>query len=142
MLTPLDTLEHLQARLGEAAAGLELTGGADYLSLALELPFAPAVVPHFGGPQFHLLHTHRDELRAGYGVAAEWQAAGPDRLRVLRAHARELSASWRHCDPDETGFTGYALLGLAARARRGCRMPSSGCRKRRSARAAARRRSC
>jgi menaquinone-specific isochorismate synthase len=34
---------------------------------------------------------------------------------VLRAQARRLSASWRHLDPDETGFNGFAMLGFAAR---------------------------
>jgi menaquinone-specific isochorismate synthase len=115
MLTPLDTLEHLTARLREAAAALDLARGADYLSLVLDLPWAPAQVPQVAGPQFHFLHAHRDELRSGYGVVGEWHASGPDRLRLLRARARRLSAAWRHVDPDETGFTGFALLGFAAR---------------------------
>jgi menaquinone-specific isochorismate synthase len=116
MLSPLDTLGHLTARLGEAAAGLDMSRGADFLSLVLDLPCSPAGVPQVGGPQFHFLHTHRDELRSGYGVAGEWHASGPDRLLMLRAKAQRLSASWRHSDPDETGFTGFALLGFAARA--------------------------
>lgn len=115
MLAPLDTLDGLKARLRESLATLPSAPGARFLSLVLELPEVPAIVPELDGPQFFLLHHHRDELRAGYGIAAEWHASGPGRLVRLREEARALSAAWQQLDPDETGFTGFTLLGFAAR---------------------------
>jgi menaquinone-specific isochorismate synthase len=115
MLAPLDTLNHLRARLHELTGRILAAPPDGALSVVLELPEIPAPPPTLAGPQFRLLHAHRDELRAGYGIAAEWRADGPDRLAKLRAHARRLARGWHHLDPDETGFTGFALVGFAAR---------------------------
>jgi menaquinone-specific isochorismate synthase len=115
MLAPLDHLDHLKARLRASAGRLASAGGEGFASLTLELPQAPTTAPPLAGPQFQLHHGHRDELRAGYGIAGEWRADGPERLSVLRGHAQGLAASWLQLDPDETGFTGFAFLGFAAR---------------------------
>jgi menaquinone-specific isochorismate synthase len=115
MLAPLDTLNHLKARLREMAGDLEAARTDGCLSLVLELPEIGMVPPRLAGPHFRFLHAHRDELRAGYGVAAEWRASGHERLQRLRSRAKGLAATWRHLDPDETGFTGFAMLGFAAR---------------------------
>jgi menaquinone-specific isochorismate synthase len=115
MLAPLDQLDHLKARLRASAGRLASAGGEGFASLILELPQAPTTAPLLAGPQFQLHHGHRNALRAGYGVAGEWRAGGPERLSVLRGHAQGLAASWRQLDPDETGFTGFAFLGFAAR---------------------------
>ena len=88
--------------------------GGTLLSLILELPVSPGQPPELSGPRFALLHGRRGELRAGWGRAAEWRAAGPSRLPELRARARSLAAGWRQWDPDETGFGGFALVGFAA----------------------------
>jgi len=53
-------------------------------------------------------------MRAGFGIAHELRAAGPNRLSELGARARALSPRWQQIDPDETGFHGFALLGFAA----------------------------
>jgi menaquinone-specific isochorismate synthase len=115
MLAPLDTLNHLKARLREMAGDIETARRDGFLSLVLELPEIGTVPPRLAGPQFCFLHAHRDEMRAGYGVAGEWRAGGRERLCKLRSRARGLAATWRHLDPDETGFTGFAMLGFAAR---------------------------
>jgi len=114
MLAPLDTLHRLTASLREALAAGAGACGTRVLSIALELPQAPAMAPRVAGPQFHLVHGHRDELRAGYGIAGEWRAAGPQRLAVLRGQAHRLARSWTHLDPDETGYSGFAFLGFGA----------------------------
>jgi isochorismate synthase len=125
MLAPLDTLSHLKARLGEHATAVASAGDQGFVSLVLELPETPVTLPQIAGSQFQLLHSHREELRAGYGVAGEWHASGPDRLSELRRQAFALSDSWQHLDPDETGFKGFALLGLAARATDPAQVPTS-----------------
>lgn len=114
MLAPLQTLEQLVARLGETIDGLALARAEGFVSLILELPQGLSMAPELPGPRFQFAHNHRGELRAGYGIAAEWTAAGEDRLDRLGAAARRLSAAWEHCDPDETGFSGFAMLGFAA----------------------------
>jgi menaquinone-specific isochorismate synthase len=115
MLAPLDTLDHLKARLREALGRRAPLVGDGILSLVLELPEVPTCMPRLEGAQFHLAHAHRGELCVGYGVAREWSAAGPERLSRLREQAERLSVGWSNLDPDETGFTGLALLGFAAR---------------------------
>lgn len=115
MLAPLDTLDHLKARLGEHAGEVARDARSGFVSLTLELPEVPTHAPRLTGPRFQFLHAHREEIRAGYGIAGEWLVGGPDRLSELRKAARRLTGSWRHLDPDETGLSGFALLGLAAR---------------------------
>ena len=114
MLAPLDLLDQLKARLDESLGSVPRDCGGKLLSLILDLPVAPTLPPELTGPRFGLVHARRGELRAGYGVAAEWQAAGPERLAELRVRAHRLAAGWRQWDPDETGFSGFSLLGFAA----------------------------
>ncbi len=114
MLASLDLLEQLQARLDEAIGLIPLGAEGGLASLTLELPLGPALPPDLDCPRFGFVYGTRGELRAGYGVAAEWTAGGPARLECLGAMARELAEQWRQIDPDETGFAGFALLGFAA----------------------------
>ena len=114
MLAPLKTLEQIVARLSETIGTLRLDRGEGFVSLALELPKGLTMAPDLAGPQFQFAHNHRGEIRAGYGVAAEWQAQGESRLETLRNVARRISDQWQHLDPDETGFSGFAMLGFAA----------------------------
>lgn len=114
MLAPLDLLQQLQARLDETLGSLPWDTGKGLASLALALPSAPVLPPELSGPRFGLLHGRRGELRAGYGIAAQWQAAGPNRIQELGRRARALAPLWHQADPDESGFHGFALLGFAA----------------------------
>ncbi|MBK1716282.1 isochorismate synthase [Thiocystis violacea] len=114
MLQPLHVLEQLKARLRETFGNLPLDQRAGPVSLILELPHGLANAPDLPGPRFHFGHNHRGDLRAGYGIAGEWRSQGPERLQRLRAIARTLSADWRQYDPDETGFSGFGMLGFAA----------------------------
>lgn len=114
MLAPLQTLERVVARLHETIDSLPLTRSRGYVSLILELPQALNMAPDVPGARFQLAHNHRGELRAGYGVAAEWTADGETRLARLRGNASALARGWEQIDPDETGFTGFAMLGFAA----------------------------
>lgn len=136
MLAPLQVLDQLKAALTEGVAALPVgcdqgvvhdqgagevaesrpdTGPRQGLvSLVLALPRVPTSLPQLAGPQFQFRHVHRDELRAGYGCAAEWNADGPDRLQRLAAAGRALSACWDRADPDETGLDAFAMLGFAA----------------------------
>ncbi|AFL75033.1 isochorismate synthase family protein [Thiocystis violascens DSM 198] len=114
MLAPLKVLEQLKARLHETIGTLPLGQPGGYASLILELPHGLGIAPDLAGPQFHFAHNHRGDLRAGYGIAGEWRARGPDRLRILRAAAKGVAANWQHMDPDETGFLGFGMLGFAA----------------------------
>ncbi|EXJ15590.1 isochorismate synthase [Imhoffiella purpurea] len=114
MLQPLKVLEQLKARLREAVAQLPLDRDAGHASVILELPHGLSHAPDIPGPRFLFAHSHRGDLRAGYGIAGEWRAEGPERLEVLRAKARAVTADWQHLDPDETGFSGFGMLGLAA----------------------------
>lgn len=114
MLAPLDLLQQLQARLDEALCSVPCADGEGLASLVLALPSAPAVPPDLPGPKFALLHGRRGEMRAGFGIAHELRAAGPNRLNELGTQARTLSPRWQQIDPDETGFHGFALLGFAA----------------------------
>ncbi|MBK5930471.1 isochorismate synthase [Halochromatium salexigens] len=122
MLAPRQVLEQLKARLAEGIERLPLAsargaGGEaeqDLVSLLLALPRVPSSLPQLAGAQFQFRHVHRDELRAGYGTAAEWRAQGTDRLRHLAASGRALRAHWYRADPDETGFEAFAMLGFAA----------------------------
>jgi isochorismate synthase len=116
MLAPVEILDQLKERLAETVGTAIPLTGTGFASIVLSLPAVPAVAPQLGGPQFHFVHGHRGETRAGYGFAAEWEAAGPSRLQTLRAAARRLAGSWRQIDLDETGFRGFAMLGFAARA--------------------------
>ena len=106
MLAPLKALEQLKARLGETIGSIpsESTG---FASLILELPHGLTMAPDLPGPRFHFAHNHRGDLRAGYGIAGEWWAEGPARLRTLGEIARGLAANWTQIDPDETGFSGF-----------------------------------
>lgn len=114
MLAPLQLIEQLRARVRETLAHEDLARSSGVLSLTLALPHRLTAAPDLEGPRFQFAHAHRGELRAGYGVTAEWQASGATRLSQLRAHARALSAGWQQRDPDETGFSGFAMLGFAA----------------------------
>ena len=114
MLAPIPLLDQLRARIDESISALPL-GAADGLaSLVLDLPVIPAVAPEIPDHRFALMHGRNGELRAGYGIAAEWQAQGPARLSELRLRTQRLAEGWHQWDPDETGFTGFGLLGLAA----------------------------
>lgn len=114
MLAPLETLEQLKARLAGAVRRFPLSRGPGFASFILQLPQVPRLAPQLSGPQFHFTHRHREELLAGYGIAQEWQAAGPARLRDLRTCAESLKDAWWHCDIDDTGYLGFAMLGFAA----------------------------
>jgi isochorismate synthase len=114
MLAPLDLLDQLQAQLEETLGCLPWDAPEGMASLVIGLPVAPALPPELSGPRFGLLHGRRGELRAGYGIAAQWRAAGPNRLQKLGARARSLASQWHQVDPEETGFHGFALLGFAA----------------------------
>jgi len=107
-------LDQLQARLDEGIALVPTSRAGGFASLVLELPELPALPPDLDCPRFGCSHGQRGELRAGYGIAAEWTAQGPERLQELRTQARRLTAHWQQIDPDETGFQGFALLGFAA----------------------------
>ena len=119
MGSPFPLLDQLQARVSLYGRELDLLGGQGLVSLALRLPEAPLRAPRLAGPQFQLLHPQGGELKAGYGIAAEWRAAGGDRLSVLRDQARHLASGWRRIDPEGTGCGGFAFLGFAARPRPG-----------------------
>ena len=114
MLQPLKILEQLKARLRETIGTLTLDRPSGCVSLVLELPHGLTHAPDLAGPRFHFAHNHRGDLRAGYGIAAEWRAQGADRLATLRARARSVAADWQQSDPDETGFSGFGMLGFAA----------------------------
>ena len=114
MLAPLKTLEQIIARLGETIDALPLARTEGFASLVLELPLGLAMAPEIPGPQFQFAHNHRGDVRAGYGIACEWTAAGEARLQTLRTAATRMSAQWEHFDPDETGFSGFTMLGFAA----------------------------
>jgi len=114
MLAPLALLEQLQARLDEAIGLIPTDRTPGFASLVLELPEAITLPPELDCASFSFSHGQAGELRAGYGVAAQWTAQGSDRLRVLSARARDLTRHWQHLDPDETGFLGFAMLGFAA----------------------------
>lgn len=107
-------LDHIKAQVAEAINALTLPTHARLVSLVIALPRAPAGAPQLPGAQFQFLHTHRDELRAGYGSAAEWQADGARRLQRLAAVAQGLTRDWYRADPGKTGFDGFAMLGFAA----------------------------
>ena len=126
VLAPLQVLDQLKARLAEGIEMLPLASsravgedvgedeGQGLVSLLLALPRVPSSLPQLTGAQFQFRHVQRDELRAGYGTAVEWHAAGTDRLRHLAASGRALRAQWSRADPDETGFEAFAMLGFAA----------------------------
>ncbi|MBK1694120.1 isochorismate synthase [Chromatium weissei] len=114
MLAPLKVLEQLRARLHETISLLPLDQADGFVSLILALPHALTIAPELPGPQFHFAHNHRDELRAGYGIAGEWLAEGAARLSTLGATVKAATANWQQFDPDETGFTGFGMLGFAA----------------------------
>ncbi|NKN32255.1 isochorismate synthase [Marichromatium bheemlicum] len=114
MLAPLQRLEQLKARVREAIATPGFGHPHGLVSLALELPQPLHAAPELSGPRFQFAHSHRGELRAGYGIAAEWQAAGEQRLQRLREQARAAATDWHQLDPDETGLGGFAMLGFAA----------------------------
>ncbi len=120
MLAPLKILEQIKARLRETLGILPLGEAEGFGSLILELPCGFGLAPDLPGPRFHFAHSHRGDLRAGYGVAGEWIAQGPGRLQRLRAVARAVAARWHQVDPDETGFSGFAMLGLAAAPNESC----------------------
>jgi hypothetical protein len=114
MLQSLQLLDQLKARLRETLGLLPLARGTGPVSLILELPHPLAGAPDLDGPRFHFAHNHRGDLRAGYGIAGEWRAQGPERLSELRRVGRSLRDSWLQFDPDETGFSGFGMLGFAA----------------------------
>lgn len=111
-----DLLDQIKARLH--LYGRELarsTAQEGLISLALTLPEVPARAPSLGGAQFQLVHPQRREMQVGYGIAAEWQASGGERLRTLRERGHRLAATWRQTDPEGTGCAPFAFLGFAAR---------------------------
>ena len=114
MLAPLALQEQLKARLAEAIGLLPTAAPRGFASLILELPHPLALPPELAGPGFGFARGGEGEMRAGFGVAAQWTAAGPERFADLRAQAGRLTADWAVQDPDETGFRGFALLGFAA----------------------------
>lgn len=117
MLAPLQILDQLKLRVVEQLGTLPLRAdGAStgMVSLLLALPRAPAGAPQLAGPQFQFLHPQRQELRAGYGCAAQWDAEGSDRLERLGSIAEALRPHWHRSDPDETGLDAFAMLGFAA----------------------------
>lgn len=111
---PLQVLDQLKAALSEGIAALPLDQDQGLVSLLLALPRVPTSLPQLAGPQFQFRHVHRDELRAGYGCAAEWSAEGPDRLQRLAAAGRALRPHWDRADPDETGLDAFAMFGFSA----------------------------
>jgi menaquinone-specific isochorismate synthase len=113
---PPQALEQLKLALSAGLETLAPLGSGGVVSLLLALPRVPTRLPRLNGPQFYFRHIHRGELLAGYGVAAEWSAEGPDRLRRLAGSARQLRPAWRRCDPDQTGLDAFAMLGFAATA--------------------------
>jgi isochorismate synthase len=118
MLAPFDAPNLVKAqlltRLQETVTQLPLSLPGGYASLTLELPHLPVAAPDLPEPQFLFSHARREELRAGYGIAGQWQTAGPERLRRLRVEAHRLKRHWYQCDPDETGLEGFVLVGFAA----------------------------
>ncbi len=114
MLAPLAPLERLKARLAETIGLLPTNAPRGVASLILELPRPLTLPPELPGDGFGLTRGEREEMHAGYGVAAQWTAAGPERFHDLRAQARALARDWQQCDPDETGFGGFVLFGFAA----------------------------
>lgn len=114
MLAPLDLLGQLQSRLDEGLESLPWDSGAGLASLVMALPSIPTLPPELPGPCFGLIHGRRRELRAGYGAAAQYRAAGAGRLQALGAQARSLSTQWHQRDPDETCLHGFGFLGFAA----------------------------
>jgi menaquinone-specific isochorismate synthase len=114
VLAPLQVLDQLKVSLAEGIGRLPLNGEDGMVSLLLGLPRVPTSLPQRVGPHFHFRHVHRDDLRAGYGIAAEWSTEGPARLEQLAESARGLRAVWERIDPEETGFDAFAMLGFAA----------------------------
>ncbi len=111
-----DLLDQFKARLHLYGRELaRFTAQEGLISLALTLPEVPARAPSLGGAQFQFIHPQRREMQVGYGIAAEWQASGGERLRTLRERAQELAATWRQTDPESTGCAPFAFLGFAAR---------------------------
>ena len=126
MLAPLNHLDQLKARLDETIGRLPLNQTDGFASLVLELPRAIALPPELDCPGFGFIQGQQGELRAGRGVAAEWTAEGPGRLQALRSHAQALTRNWYQYDPDETGLSGFAMLGFAASpATSGCDLPNA-----------------
>ncbi|NCA69058.1 MAG: isochorismate synthase [Sphingobacteriia bacterium] len=114
MLAPLQTLEQILARLGETIGTLPLDSSSGLVSLVLEFPQGLTVAPEISGPQFQFSHNHRGEIRAGYGIAWECETSGENRFGLLREAAVSISDRWQQFDPDDTGFSGFAMLGFAA----------------------------
>ena len=126
MLAPLNHLDQLQDRLDETIGLLPLNKTDGFASLVLALPRAIALPPELDCPGFGFTLGHSGELRAGRGVAAEWTAQGPGRLQALRANTQALTRNWLQFDPDETGFSGFAMLGFAASPTpSGCDLPNA-----------------
>jgi len=115
MGSPFPLIDQLQARLSLYGGELAQMPGQGLVSLVLGLPEAPLRAPRLPGPQFQLMHPQGEELKAGYGIAAEWRASGGRRLLALRDQALALASGWRRIDPENTGCGGFAFLGFAAR---------------------------
>lgn len=111
-------LEQLRQRLSSEITRLPLgrTGAAAsaLTSLALELPQQPNAMAQLQGAQFQFMHPQGDGLRAGYGLAAQWETQGSRRLAELAAVARDWQALWQTHDPNATGLRPFAMLGFAA----------------------------
>lgn len=92
-------------------------------SLLLELPQLPTAIAELAGAQFHFLRAQADEMRAGFGIAAQWQAQGGKRLHELARVARLWRTHWERLDPDASRSDAFAMLGFAAQPEPG---PQSG----------------
>lgn len=114
MLAPLETLTELQARVNELVDRLPWQRASGLASLILELPGPPASIPADIGPLFHLEHTHRRELRAGFGVAWQGRAEQLGDTATWRDSARRVLRDWWRIDVDDSGFDVFAWLGMAA----------------------------
>ncbi len=104
----------LLAGLGEGLRRLPLRQATGFGSVTLPLPGPLGPAPVLAETHFVFSHARRCELRAGYGCAGEWQAAGRQRLEALRAQALGLKSHWYQQDPEATGLTGFAFCGFAA----------------------------
>ncbi|MBK5969915.1 hypothetical protein CCR91_14365 [Thiorhodovibrio winogradskyi] len=111
-------MKQLQERLAREIARLPLgRDGAEanqLTSLILALPHQPNAIAQLPGAQFQFLRPDGDGLRAGYGLAAQWEARGPGRLGELSALARNWHTDWESHDPDATGLPPFAMFGFAA----------------------------
>lgn len=106
--------ERLARDITRLPLGCQGTEATRLTSLILALPRQPNAIAQLPGAQFQFLHPDGDGLRAGYGLAAQWETEGPQRLAKLSALARHWPSAWDSQDPDATGLRPFAMLGFAA----------------------------